>query len=116
MVKVLGWIWAAALVVLCAFTGEDGVLAQESPSQWPLHNDGLNEVVQWDHFSFKIKGQRAFLFAGETHYWRLPVPELWEDILQKMKAAGLTAFTFYAHCKRYPGYISSQSVLIYMLK
>ncbi|KAF2092648.1 hypothetical protein NA57DRAFT_49846 [Rhizodiscina lignyota] len=73
------------------------VAAEAAPSQWPLHDDGLNKVVQWDHYSFKIRGKRAFMFAGEMHYWRLPVPELWEDILQKMKAAGLNAFTFYAH-------------------
>lgn len=94
----LGRILAVVFAVLFVFTAVGSVGAEDSASsQWPLHDDGLSNVVQWDHFSFKIKGQRAFLFAGETHYWRLPVPELWEDILQKMKAAGLTAFTFYAH-------------------
>jgi hypothetical protein len=24
----------------------------------------------------------------QMHYWRVPVPELWIDILQKVKAAG----------------------------
>lgn len=94
MVRLLGLIRAAALAFI--FAGESSVKAQE-PTQWPLHNDGLNDVVQWDHFSFEIKGQRAFLFSGDFHYWRLPVPELWEDILQKIKAAGLNSFTFYAH-------------------
>lgn len=65
--------------------------------QWPLHNDGLNKVVQWDHYSIKVHGKRLYVFAGEWHYWRLPVPEMWEDVLQKIKAAGFTAFTFYAN-------------------
>ncbi|MCJ1305203.1 hypothetical protein MMC08_008017 [Hypocenomyce scalaris] len=31
------------------------------------------------------------------HYWRIPVPEMWTDILQKIKAAGFTGFTFYSN-------------------
>ena len=30
-----------------------------------------------------------FFSAGEFHTFRLPVPELWLDIFQKMVAAGL---------------------------
>lgn len=66
-------------------------------TQWPLHDDGLNEIVQWDHYSFLVNGKRIFIFAGEMHYWRIPVPDMWEDILQKIKAAGCNAFTFYGH-------------------
>ncbi|KAI7968004.1 hypothetical protein EIK77_007759 [Talaromyces pinophilus] len=65
--------------------------------QWPLHNDSLNDVVQWDHYSFELNGQRLFVFAGEWHYWRIPVPELWIDILEKIKAAGFTAFAMYVN-------------------
>jgi hypothetical protein len=25
------------------------------------------------------------MWSGEIHYWRYPVPELWIDILQKIK-------------------------------
>jgi beta-galactosidase GanA len=32
-----------------------------------------------------IKSQRVFVYSGEFHPWRLPVPDLWRDILQKMK-------------------------------
>lgn len=28
------------------------------------------------------------MWSGEFHFWRLPVPDLWRDILQKFKAAG----------------------------
>jgi hypothetical protein len=62
-----------------------------STSQWPLHDNGLNEVVQWDHYSFKVHGKRLFIFSGEIHYWRIPVPDVWDDLLEKIKAAGFTA-------------------------
>lgn len=70
--------------------------ADTEVSQWPLHDDGFNKVVQWDHYSFQINGQRIFIFSGEFHYWRIPVPGLWRDILEKIKAAGFTAFAFYS--------------------
>jgi beta-galactosidase GanA len=35
--------------------------------------------------------------SGEFHTFRLPVPDLWADILQKMKAAGLNAVSLYTH-------------------
>ena len=77
-------------LLFCLFvTGEDS-------TQWPLKDDGLNEVVQWDHYSFQVHGQRIFVFSGEFHYWRIPVPDLWRDILEKIKAAGFTAFAFYS--------------------
>jgi len=44
-----------------------------------------------------VNGKRLFVFAGEMHYWRIPVPELWRDILEKAKATGFTAFAFYSH-------------------
>ena len=62
-----------------------------TPSQYPLHDNGLNKVVQWDHYSFKINGRRLFVFSGELHYWRIPIPEVWDDLLEKIKAAGFTA-------------------------
>ncbi|KAF2681819.1 glycoside hydrolase family 35 protein [Lentithecium fluviatile CBS 122367] len=75
-----------------------GTQAQgSSPSQWPLHDNGLNDVVQWDHYSFKVNGKRLFVFSGELHYWRIPVPEVWDDLLEKIKAAGFTAFAFYGN-------------------
>lgn len=35
--------------------------------------------------------------SGEFHPWRLPVPSLWPDILEKFKAAGLNAVSIYTH-------------------
>lgn len=47
-------------------------IERRAESQWPLHDDGLNKVVQWDHYSFQLNGERIFLFSGEFHYWRIP--------------------------------------------
>lgn len=81
----------AALALLDSFVSS-GVHAQaNTPSQYPLHDNGLNKVVQWDHYSFKVNGQRLFVYSGELHYWRIPVPEVWDDVLEKIKAAGFTA-------------------------
>jgi hypothetical protein len=88
--------WLSALSVLSTIPDSIGVNAQNnSLGQWPLHDNGLNQVVQWDHYSFKVNGKRLFVFSGELHYWRIPVPEVWEDLLEKVKAAGFTAFAFY---------------------
>lgn len=54
-------------------------------------NDGLTNVVEWDSYSAIIHGKRLFIYSGEFHYQRLPVPELWLDIFQKFKANGLNA-------------------------
>ncbi|KAL4735663.1 glycoside hydrolase superfamily [Aspergillus similis] len=65
-------------------------------TEWPIHDNGLSKVVQWDHYSFYVNGQRIFLFSGEFHYWRIPVPALWRDVLEKIKAIGFTGFAFYS--------------------
>ncbi|KAF1978168.1 hypothetical protein BU23DRAFT_525879 [Bimuria novae-zelandiae CBS 107.79] len=93
-----GLTWASTLALLDLPFAPLGVHAQAStPSQYPLHDNGLNKVVQWDHYSFKVNGKRLFVFSGELHYWRIPVPEVWEDLLEKIKAAGFTAFAFYGN-------------------
>jgi hypothetical protein len=53
--------------------------------QWPIHDNGLNEAVEWDHYSLIVNGERLYMWSGEIHYWRLPVPELWRDVLEKVK-------------------------------
>ena len=86
--------WASTLTLLdLAGFAPVGVDAQ-ALSQWPLHDNGLNEVVQWDHYSFKVNGKRLFVFSGELHYWRIRVPEVWDDLLEKIKAAGFTAYEY----------------------
>ncbi|RYP76619.1 hypothetical protein DL771_001688 [Monosporascus sp. 5C6A] len=84
-----------ALVGITATIGS--VVAQKSSTEWPVHDNNLTDVVQWDHYSFFVNGQRLFVFSGELHYWRYPVPELWRDLLEKVRAAGFNAFSIYNH-------------------
>ncbi|EME79049.1 glycoside hydrolase family 35 protein [Pseudocercospora fijiensis CIRAD86] len=58
-------------------------------------DDGLTKAVTWDKYSLMINGSRVFIQAGEFHYERLPVPEMWRDVLQKFKANGLNAVSIY---------------------
>ncbi|KAI0187038.1 putative beta-galactosidase B [Xylaria flabelliformis] len=74
-----------------------GVAAQNSSVDWPIHDNGLTDLVKWDRYSFLVNGQRLFIFSGEFHYFRYPVPELWRDLLEKVKAAGFNAFSIYNH-------------------
>ncbi|PPQ64156.1 hypothetical protein CVT24_008791 [Panaeolus cyanescens] len=55
------------------------------------------EDVQFDNYSMILRGQRVFIHSGEFHTFRLPVPSLWPDILEKTKAAGLNAISVYTH-------------------
>ncbi|EKM56203.1 glycoside hydrolase family 35 protein [Phanerochaete carnosa HHB-10118-sp] len=54
-------------------------------------------TAQWDKYTLCIEGQRIFLHSGEFHTFRLPVPDLWLDIFQKMVAAGLNGVSIYIH-------------------
>ena len=52
-------------------------------------------TVTFDGYSFLVDGRRTYLWSGEFHYFRLPSPDLWLDIFQKMKAAGFNATSLY---------------------
>ncbi|KAF5023101.1 hypothetical protein F66182_4858 [Fusarium sp. NRRL 66182] len=83
---------SAAALLLSAQPG----LAQQGP--WEVRDtDTGDETVQWDHYSMMINGERILSFGGEFHPFRIPVPEMWWDIMQKMKAMGLNSLAFYNH-------------------
>ncbi|KAH9919183.1 glycoside hydrolase superfamily [Epithele typhae] len=63
----------------------------------PRKSNGLTDVVQWDNYTVFLNDQRMFLYSGEFHTFRLPVPDLWLDIFQKMVAAGLNGVSIYIH-------------------
>ncbi|KAJ3755135.1 glycoside hydrolase family 35 protein [Lentinula raphanica] len=67
-----------------------GILGQSSLKTF-------NPDLQFDNYTLILKGQRIFLHSGEFHTFRLPVPSLWPDILEKMKAAGFNAISVYIH-------------------
>ncbi|KAI6139306.1 glycoside hydrolase family 35 protein [Pisolithus tinctorius] len=111
--------FVAALCVLASPVGPKGLwssalatvasILHTSPSTLPhlrdtqsttatnLTGNGRTTDVLWDKYSLVIKGQRVFLHSGEFHTFRLPVPDLWLDILQKAKAAGFNAISVYTH-------------------
>ncbi|GAA2533928.1 beta-galactosidase [Winogradskya humida] len=53
------------------------------------------QTVAFDQYSMIIGGKRTYLWSGEMHPFRLPSPELWRDVLQKMKATGFNTVSFY---------------------
>ncbi|NEA20920.1 beta-galactosidase [Actinomadura bangladeshensis] len=63
--------------------------ALSRPAQAETHNVG------YDRYSLTVDGQRVLLWAGEFHYFRLPSPALWRDVLEKIKAAGFNGVSLY---------------------
>jgi beta-galactosidase GanA len=51
--------------------------------------------VSYDARSLMIDGKRTIIWSGEFHPFRLPSPDLWRDILQKMKASGFNTVALY---------------------
>ncbi|KAH9849470.1 glycoside hydrolase superfamily [Lenzites betulinus] len=72
-------------------------LAIAFASDPPRKSNSLSEAVQWDNYTLFLHDQRMFLYSGEFHTFRLPVPDLWLDIFQKMVAAGLNSVSIYIH-------------------
>lgn len=61
----------------------------------PERRELLQNIVTWDEHSLLIHGERAMMFSGEFHPFRLPVPSLYLDVFQKIKALGLNMVSFY---------------------
>lgn len=66
-----------------------------SPPEVQVATTGRPHTVTYDKYSLSIDGKRLYLWSGEFHYWRLPSPDLWRDVLQKMKASGYNAVSIY---------------------
>ncbi|OBT81223.1 hypothetical protein VE02_09886 [Pseudogymnoascus sp. 03VT05] len=64
---------------------------------WTAHatDNGLQKIVEWDGYSLMINGKREFIYSAEFHYQRMPVPEIWLDILQKLRANGFNTVSLY---------------------
>ncbi|TDL26310.1 hypothetical protein BD410DRAFT_578022 [Rickenella mellea] len=84
---------AALLALACSL---HPAVSQGVPAGSPGFFQGNSTAaVTFDANSLFIDGQRVMIFSGEFHPWRLPVPQLWSDVLQKMKAAGFNAASVY---------------------
>ncbi|KAB5559873.1 glycoside hydrolase family 35 protein [Coniochaeta sp. 2T2.1] len=76
----------------------------------------LQDFVTWDEHSLFIRGERVMIFSGEFHPYRLPVPSLWTDVLEKVKALGLNAVSIYidwAQLEGKPGEFRAEGVFDY---
>lgn len=93
----LAFVLAAVLFLFAPHVANSEVPAQALLSEPPRHSTGLTDAVQWDNYTLWVEGQRIFLHSGEFHTFRLPVPDLWLDIFQKMVAAGLNGVSIYIH-------------------
>src|SRR3712207_3933218 len=51
--------------------------------------------VSFDSRSLMLDGKRLVIWSSEMHAFRLPSPDLWRDVLQKMKASGFNTVAFY---------------------
>lgn len=81
-----------------------------------LNSTGLTDDVQWDGYSLFVKGQRIYLYSGEIHSAfnpipldcrpreadvvdsvdsRVPNPEFYLDLMQRLKAIGFNAISHY---------------------
>ncbi|MFD8304471.1 beta-galactosidase [Streptomyces sp. NPDC059690] len=69
--------------------------ARESGGRPPAASAAQAHTVNLDGYSFLVDGKRTYLWSGEFHYFRLPSPDLWRDIFQKMKAAGFNSTSLY---------------------
>lgn len=62
-----------------------------------LSRAGGSSSSEFRHFLNHVLCLITVHSSGEFHTFRLPVPDLWLDILQKMKAAGLNGVSLYTH-------------------
>jgi beta-galactosidase GanA len=65
-----------------------------SPKLLPRNSTGLTNAVTWDEHSLFLNGVRTFILSAEYHPWRLPNPNLWSDVFQKIKANGFNTVSF----------------------
>jgi beta-galactosidase GanA len=54
-----------------------------------------SHTITYDRYSLSIDGHRTMIWSGEFHPFRLPSPDLWRDVLQKMRASGFNAVSVY---------------------
>lgn len=81
---------AAAAVIALPATAQEA--RQTANFDAPVKSFGR---VSYDARSLMIDGKRTIIWSSEMHAFRLPSPDLWRDVLQKMKASGFNTVAFY---------------------
>jgi beta-galactosidase GanA len=92
MSRRLGAATAAASLTAALLTG--GLLARAEAQSGPVR-PAATHAIGFDQYSLMIDGRRTIIWSGEFHPFRLPSPDLWRDVLQKMKASGYNAVSIY---------------------
>jgi beta-galactosidase GanA len=94
-VRHLPGVVAALLAALAVSAPPAAATPQRTGSPAAPAPAAVTHTVGFDHYSVLLDGRRLYLWSGEFHYWRLPSPDLWRDVLQKLKAAGFNATSIY---------------------
>ncbi|GAB7360574.1 hypothetical protein MBLNU230_g0458t1 [Neophaeotheca triangularis] len=79
----------------------------------PYKREPLQDIVTWDQHTLFVNDERILFYSGEFHPFRLPVPDLWLDIFQKIRALGYTGVSVYfdwALLEGKPGDFSAEGV------
>ncbi len=91
---------AAVAVAVAVGADRDALFVQQPDSLYaprPLASPLVPPLVSFDEHSLFVRGERVVILSGEFHPWRLPVPSLWLDIFQKIKALGFNCVSFYVN-------------------
>ncbi|KAI9713478.1 MAG: hypothetical protein M1820_000860 [Bogoriella megaspora] len=104
-----------ALFISCLALHTSALATGAKPGQLikPYKRAPLQDIVTWDEHSLFVYGERVLFYSGEFHPYRLPVPGLFLDVFQKIKALGYSGVSFYvdwALLEGKPGDFSAEGV------
>jgi beta-galactosidase GanA len=86
------------IVLFALLTGTPSFPAAAGPPAPAAAGAGQQRhEVGYDRYSLTVDGRRVLLWSGEFHYFRLPSPDLWRDVLEKIRAAGFNGVSLYFH-------------------
>ncbi|GAB3978899.1 beta-galactosidase [Actinoallomurus acanthiterrae] len=71
------------------------VPAARARADSPPRSTTTRHTITYDKYALKIDGRPLYLWGAEFHYFRLPSPDEWRDVLQKIRAAGFNAVSLY---------------------
>lgn len=86
---------AAAVVMVPVSAGSPDAVGRPEPAAAAQPAAHTGHTISYDRYSLIIDGRRVWLWSAEFHYFRLPNPDLWRDQLEKLKAVGFNAVSFY---------------------